>query len=101
MSSREIYGGNYVLSPVEVTRVLAWLVEQSPDLKVPTFSEGECRCCGHGPYFHRLDDAANIAPNDPAAKFRCIWPEPEGPAVQICACSKFIPSKGQAGGGSE
>ena len=36
-----------------------------------------CARCGHVAYSHRLDDAKNVSPADPEAKFRCIWPGPD------------------------
>ncbi len=37
--------------------------------------------CRHGPTDHRLDDASNVAPTDPAARFRCLIPG--------CGCPDF------------
>lgn len=48
----------------------------------------ECVGCGHTAYHHRLDDAQNVSPNDPAALFRCIWPGPEK-QPQLCTCPDF------------
>lgn len=48
-----------------------------------------CTRCGHRDYFHRLDDAQNVGPTDPAALFRCIYPAPDGwpPA---CDCPDMV-----------
>ena len=39
----------------------------------------DCASCGHSSDDHRLDDALNIGPCDPAARFRCI----------LCRCPSF------------
>jgi hypothetical protein len=42
------------------------------DRTVTSFTLGDCERCGHSPDDHRLDDSTNVAPTDPAAKFRCV-----------------------------
>ncbi len=37
----------------------------------------KCVRCTHTAYHHRLNDALNISPVDPGAKFRCVWPMPD------------------------
>ena len=68
----------------ELRTALAWLVDQALDTRFPT-----CKRCGHGKWYHRLDDALNVSPVDPTAPFRCIWPTPGGPAVQFCRCPDY------------
>ena len=36
--------------------------------------------CGHTADDHRLDDATNVSPVDPLAKFRCV----------VCACPDMV-----------
>jgi hypothetical protein len=69
----------------DLRSAVAWLVERE---MVP--HPQPCNRCGHGRYFHRLDDASNVSPNHPAACFRCIWPMPDGPAVELCDCGHFV-----------
>jgi hypothetical protein len=52
-----------------------------------------CTRCGHPDHWHRLDDATNVSPTDPAAKFRCVGydcdvggPLPSRP----CNCPAFV-----------
>jgi hypothetical protein len=67
-----------------------WCVDQLLFNEYP-----KCDRCGHGDHFHRLDDATNVSPTDPEAKFRCIWPLPEGPPVQLCDCPDYLASVNQ------
>lgn len=43
--------------------------------------EENCQRCGHSSKYHRLDDAKNLGPVDPGAKFRCI--------IEECGCPDF------------
>lgn len=50
--------------------------------------------CGHPADWHRLDDALNIAPTNPSARFRCLGYDPSvdhsgGPRRQ-CACRDMV-----------
>lgn len=69
----------------DVGKVLSWLVERElpPPVK-------PCARCGHDADHHRLDDGTNVSPTDPAAEFRCVWPMPAGPAVQLCSCPGYV-----------
>lgn len=48
--------------------------------------------CGHPPSWHRLDDATNVSPVDPKAKFRCIGYDCEaaGPPQPPCGCPDYL-----------
>lgn len=56
-----------------------------------------CERCGHSQDWHRLDDATNVSPTDPAAKFRCIGYDCEtsGPIQPSnrCDCPDFVEKK--------
>lgn len=70
----------------QVIIVLAWLVNRLLQDPEPE----RCNRCGHSTYFHRLDDVTDVSPIDPDAEFRCIWPQPDGPPVQLCDCPGFV-----------
>jgi hypothetical protein len=44
-----------------------------------------CQRCGHTGNLHRLDDAQNVGPTDPAALFRCLGYDPALPAPPVAA----------------
>ena len=67
---------------------VVWLLNREPF--TAEHGDDPCNRCGHGAWFHRLDDAVNVAPDDPKAQFRCIWPLPDGPAVRLCTCPDHI-----------
>lgn len=70
----------------DVRKVLLWLVERSfPPGKEP------CNRCGHSRDDHRLDDALDLDVTDPKTPFRCVFPQPNGPAVQLCDCPDYVP----------
>jgi hypothetical protein len=51
--------------------------------------------CGHSPDWHRLDDASNISPTDPAAMYRCYGYDVEAPGPshepgELCQCPDYI-----------
>lgn len=48
--------------------------------------------CGHSSDWHRLDDATNVSPTDPAAEFRCLGFDPaaSGPPQRRCNCPDFV-----------
>ena len=51
-----------------------------------------CSRCGHPDHWHRLDDATNVSPTDPAAEFRCIGYDCERPGKPVtdgCDCPDF------------
>jgi len=50
-----------------------------------------CERCGHSPEWHRLDDALNIDPSDPAAEFRCLGKDFTGCAQ---SCPDFVAPEG-------
>lgn len=45
---------------------------------------GRCARCGHDADHHRLDDAQNVGPTDPAALFRCLGGSSFGGCSQGC-----------------
>ncbi len=69
------------IDSADLGKIIYWLVAGHLEPRPPL-----CDRCGHGAYHHRLDDAANLSPTDPAARFRCVWPRPDGPSVQMCDC---------------
>ena len=62
-----------------------WLMERALGHTVPA-----CNRCGHARNCHRIDDSIDVE-DISAAPTRCIWPMPEGPAVQLCDCPNFVP----------
>ncbi len=52
-----------------------------------------CVRCGHVGHHHRLDDSTNVAPTDPAAMFRCVWPMPDGGPPAECECPDYVQPK--------
>jgi hypothetical protein len=52
----------------------------------------DCVRCGHSSDDHSLDDALNLGPCDPGAKFRCTWPvKHEGAGVEfLCDCPDMV-----------
>lgn len=52
----------------------------------------DCLRCGHTSDWHRLDDAQNVGPCDPAALFRCLGFDPmaSGPPTRRCDCPDMI-----------
>lgn len=54
-----------------------------------TYTKNPCERpgCGHSPDWHRLDDALNLSPTDPAAPFRCLGPNFDGCAG---SCPDFV-----------
>lgn len=54
----------------------------------------ECSRCHHPPDWHRLDDATNVSPVDPAAMFRCYGYDVDAPGPPVapgvlCDCPDF------------
>lgn len=60
---------------------------------VVSYRLGNCERCDHSPDWHRLDDAQNVGPTDPEAKFRCLGYdcEKDGPHVGGCDCPDYVP----------
>lgn len=60
---------------------------------VVSYRLGDCERCGHSPDWHRLDDAQNVGPTDPEAKFRCLGYdcEKDGPPTGSCVCPDYVP----------
>lgn len=67
-------------------RSVLWLMERSVMQTFP-----RCGRCGHGETHHRLDDGKNVPPTSPDAKFRCVFPAPDGPPHPLCDCHDFVP----------
>ena len=58
-----------------------------------------CDRCEHPQSWHRLDDAKNISPTDPAAEFRCIGYDCEvggKPPKHPCTCPDYVPPIGDS-----
>lgn len=65
------------------------------DREVTSFKLGPCKRCGHSPDWHRLDDASNVSPTDPAAEFRCYGydvtaPGPPHQPGDLCDCPDYV-----------
>lgn len=77
------------LNPGDQDKVLAWLVERVlPDPPIDmTVDWSTCANCGHRPHFHR-QSGPTVA--NPAIMYRCIWPSPDGPEVEMCACPGYV-----------
>jgi hypothetical protein len=57
----------------------------STDPEIRAIQTEPCSRCGHGGHWHRLDDATNLGPCDPGARFRCL-----GPAFVGCPCPDMV-----------
>lgn len=64
------------------------------ETKASTWAGWSCARCDHLADWHRLDDALNIAPTDPRARFRCIGYDCEAdgapPPDDPCSCPQFV-----------
>ena len=56
----------------------------------------DCARCGHPASWHRLNDALDVGPVDPRARFRCLSHDPEADTLDLpddrhtCTCPDYI-----------